>query len=548
MTHKGIHDRGYLPHWDFAKSVQSVSFRLADSLPAKVLDVWKQELATLLASPDPRTSGDARKDLQRRIAAYEDSGRGACLLLNRRNAEIVQQGLVAGHGKTYKLIDWCIMPNHVHVLVELTGDTPLGTIVKSWKGGSAIKINAGEGRIGSLWIAEYHDRYIRDLDHFYDARAYIRNNPVKAGLCAVPSDWPFSGAGTNWSAEFVPPQRVGFSCGPTDNEPEPDKMTPPAPESQGTSFAATSATPKDPANRGGMNSAVPVPANASGMNSAIPVGLSVSGSSLRGHLDLRCELRADGVPFVSRQSFRAPVHLSKSHLDEGRLIQSIVNPTAGFFDGDRLDVNVEVAPGAKLILSTPSAARVYRTRSGEAAETFQKFTVGADAFLEWIPEPFIPHAGSHNIQRTRIELEASSSLLYFDWISPGRVAMGECFAYRRLRWEFDLFLGGSLAARERHDLQPDNESLTALKARFPAAHYLSVYAAGTLAANWPAGELDALNGENVYLGHGPLPGGLQVIRALCRDSLDARRLMETLRPLLYRAAGSKPPALGRIFC
>ena len=47
-------------------------------------------------------------------------------------------------------------------------------------------------------MADYFDRFIRDLDHLYDCRAYIRNNPVKAGLCAKPEDWPFSSAGVRW--------------------------------------------------------------------------------------------------------------------------------------------------------------------------------------------------------------------------------------------------------------------------------------------------------------------------------------------------------------
>jgi len=276
--------------------------------------------------------------------------------------------------------------------------------------------------------------------------------------------------------------------------------------------------------------------------------LPVSGSALSGHLELRCENRADGVPFISHQSFRAPVHLSKSHLDQGHLVQSIVNPTAGFFDGDHLETNIHVAPGAKLVLSTPSASRVYRTRSGAAAVSCQKFRVEENASLEWIPEPFIPHAGARYVQRTRIDLHPRASLLFFDWIAPGRVAMGEIFAYQHLRWELDLSLGDTLIARERYDLRPGDDSLEALRAKFPAAHYLSVYAAGAMAKNWPAEALDALTCEDVYLGHGPLTGGVHVIRALCRDSLTARSLLETLRPLLYSAADLKPPALGRIFC
>jgi urease accessory protein len=276
--------------------------------------------------------------------------------------------------------------------------------------------------------------------------------------------------------------------------------------------------------------------------------MNVTSSTLNGHLHLRCETRADDVPYISQQSFRAPIHLSKSHVDHGHLVQSIVNPTAGFFDGDLLESNIHVAAGAKLVLSTPSAARVYRTRSGAAAVSCQKFRVEENASLEWIPEPFIPHAGARYIQRTEINLHPTASLLFFDWIAPGRVAMGEVFAYQHLRWELDLTLDGKLIARERHDLDPGDDSLEALQARFPAAHYLSVYAAGTMTANWPAEELDALTNEHVYLGHGPLTGGIHVIRALCRDSLAARRLLETLRPMLYAAAGMRPPALGRIFC
>lgn len=276
--------------------------------------------------------------------------------------------------------------------------------------------------------------------------------------------------------------------------------------------------------------------------------MNITGTSLNGHLELRCENRADGTPIIAHQSFRAPIHLSKSHIDQGHLVQSIVNPTAGFFDGDKLESDIEVAAGAKLVLSTPSASRVYRTRSGNAAVSDQKFKVAESASLEWIPEPFIPHAGARYSQRTQIHLHPTASLLFFDWIAPGRVAMGEIFAYQELRWELDLLLGGVLIARERYDLKPGDHSLEALRARFPAAHYLSVYVAGEWTAAWPAAELDDLNSDDVYLGHGPLTGGVRVIRALCRDSLSARKLMETLRPLLYAAAGLKPPALGRIFC
>lgn len=275
--------------------------------------------------------------------------------------------------------------------------------------------------------------------------------------------------------------------------------------------------------------------------------LPVSGSSLAGHLHLRCGARADGTPYISHQDFRAPVHIGKGHLDQGRLVLNIANPTAGFFDGDRVDSDVTVAPGSHLVLSTPAASRVYQTRSGKPAANHQKFRMEEGASLEWIPEPFIPHAGAGYVQTTEIELHPSASLLFFEWLAPGRVAKGEVFAYENLRWELDLRVAGKLVARERYDLNPNDHSLESLRSVFPAAHYLSVYAAGSMTKHWPADELDALGNDGVHLGHGPLQDGVHVIRALCRDSLAARALLENLRSMLYSHAGLVPPNLGRIF-
>ena len=274
--------------------------------------------------------------------------------------------------------------------------------------------------------------------------------------------------------------------------------------------------------------------------------LPVTGTSLGGHLLLECSARSDGAPFISKQDFRVPVHIGKGHVDQGMMVLNIANPTAGFFDGDRVDIDVTVAPGARLCLSTPAASRVYPTRSGKPAANHQKFTVGENAMLEWNPEPFIPHAGASYHQTTEIHLHSSASLLFLEWLSPGRVAMGEAFAYQNLRWELDLTAADRLIARERYDLHPGNHSLESLRARFPQAHYLSVYAAGGMTASWPDEALDALNDENTSLGHGPLDGGARVIRALCRDSLSARTLAGNLRTLLYQSAALVPPGLGRI--
>lgn len=274
---------------------------------------------------------------------------------------------------------------------------------------------------------------------------------------------------------------------------------------------------------------------------------AVSGASLAGHLALTCGIRPDGESYITRQDFRAPVHIGKGHHDQGCLVLNIVNPTAGMFDGDRVESRIEVEPGARLVLGTPAASRVFRSRSGQPAENHQVFHVGKAAFLEWSPEPFIPHAGASYVQKTGIHLHPDADLLFFEWLAPGRVAMGETFAYQNLRWELDVSLGSQLVVRERYNLTPRNHSIEALRAKFPAAHYLTAIAAGSFLRNWPSEALESANGDSIVMGHGPASGGVHVIRGLCRDSLAARWFMEHLRNSLYTSAGMKPPSLGRIF-
>lgn len=198
MRNKGIYDRGYLPHWDFPRALQAVTFRLADSVPATTIKKWEAELHTI---PDDK---ERHRQLHRLIAHYEDAGNGAAIFRDPACAKIMQDELLRHHGIRYQLHDWCIMPNHVHVLTMLLEDNTLAEVVKQWKGSTSVQLNRLLGQAGRLWQQDYFDRYIRDMDHFYDCRSYIRNNPVKAGLCEKPEDWRWSSA---WSADFSPQER-----------------------------------------------------------------------------------------------------------------------------------------------------------------------------------------------------------------------------------------------------------------------------------------------------------------------------------------------------
>jgi len=86
------------------------------------------------------------------------------------------------------------MPNHVHVVVEMTDGQSLSDIVASWKSFTAHKANVLLERKGRFWHAEYFDRFMRSEEHLYQTIEYVEQNPVKAGLATRASDWAWSSA------------------------------------------------------------------------------------------------------------------------------------------------------------------------------------------------------------------------------------------------------------------------------------------------------------------------------------------------------------------
>jgi REP element-mobilizing transposase RayT len=201
---KGWHERGYLPHCDLPGLVQFVTFRLWDSMPASRKGEWEHLLAVSTRSDAPRsgTQGNVTQVGARSIASreqrikleeYLDRGLGECFLREPRVAALVEKVIRFHHGQRFELLAWVVMPNHVHVLVQV-GQTPLTRIVQNWKSIAAVEANKLLGRTGRFWQPDYWDRYMRDAGRALKAVRYIENNPKKANFCRTPEDWPFNSA------------------------------------------------------------------------------------------------------------------------------------------------------------------------------------------------------------------------------------------------------------------------------------------------------------------------------------------------------------------
>jgi len=168
--------------------IQGVTFRLADALPHHVVEAWKE-------------TDLGEGELRSRIAAYLDAGHGSCVLKQSIAAEAVEDVLLHGHDEQYRLLAWVVMPNHVHLVVQMKDGTPLGEVVRRWKGISARRINGALARSGRLWQPGFFDRYVRDENHLLRVVAYVHENPVRASLVRRPEDWPYSSASRAWGQQ-----------------------------------------------------------------------------------------------------------------------------------------------------------------------------------------------------------------------------------------------------------------------------------------------------------------------------------------------------------
>lgn len=178
----GWHQRGYLPHYDVPGVTQFVTMRLHDSMPASRRSQWE----SLLHLENDR---ERRKQLE----AYLDRSLGECWLRQPAIAELAENAVRFFDGERYQLQAWVIMPNHVHLLVDIW-QTPLADLVKSWKQFISREANKLLKRQGTFWERDYWDTLMRSDEQRRKAVHYIEANPVKAGLVREPLEWKWSSA------------------------------------------------------------------------------------------------------------------------------------------------------------------------------------------------------------------------------------------------------------------------------------------------------------------------------------------------------------------
>jgi REP element-mobilizing transposase RayT len=176
FTRLRTRSRGFLPHWEVEGATYFVTYRLFDSLPREVIERLRREHRTL-----------SRRAFAISLDRELDEGRGAAYLRDNRIAAAVAENLNF-HRKRYELEAWCVMPNHVHVVMTPFSGEVLSDILHSWKSYTTHQAKRILG-VRRFWAREYYDHIVRSDRELNDTIAYVRCNPAKAGLV----NWPWVG-------------------------------------------------------------------------------------------------------------------------------------------------------------------------------------------------------------------------------------------------------------------------------------------------------------------------------------------------------------------
>lgn len=104
----------------------------------------------------------------------------------------------------YRLHEFVLMPNHLHLLLTPSATTTLEKAIQLIKGGSSHEVHSQRGQKIQMWQVGFYDWTIRDASDWESKANYIQKNPVREGLVPRPEDWAYSSATGRFTLDPVP--------------------------------------------------------------------------------------------------------------------------------------------------------------------------------------------------------------------------------------------------------------------------------------------------------------------------------------------------------
>jgi urease accessory protein len=161
----------------------------------------------------------------------------------------------------------------------------------------------------------------------------------------------------------------------------------------------------------------------------------------------------------------------------------LLNPTGGLLGGDCLTTEIDLAQGAHVVLTTPSATKVYRTNSGPASHR-TTINLAEDAVLEYLPDHIIPHPGASLDQTLSVNMGPGSRAIILDGFAVGRIAREEMWLFKELKTELTVSRSGQPIFRDRIRIRPEAWTPSGLGGMEGAAYAATMLLCGDGDLDW----------------------------------------------------------------
>ncbi|OQP14988.1 urease accessory protein UreD [Geobacillus zalihae] len=126
------------------------------------------------------------------------------------------------------------------------------------------------------------------------------------------------------------------------------------------------------------------------------------------------------------------------YLDPAHPTLYLVHVGGGYVDGDSYDMEIFLEPSARLMVTTQSAAKIYKTPSTPVRQ-YTRLSLGEQSVLEYFPDPTIAYEHARFYQETTVYITPSSTFVYGEIITPGWSESGELFRYDWIRSKLKVY-------------------------------------------------------------------------------------------------------------
>ena len=145
-----------------------------------------------MARPSRHASPAQILSSSRRFLVTSKTDAGRNLLQSERHAalfiEVLREYV---RQKKFEVVDFVVMPNHVHVILSLGADMTVEKAAGMIKGRFSFRVKDEMGYLGEVWQPGYSEERMDSLEALRRCQQYIAENPVKAGLAKDPDEYPY---------------------------------------------------------------------------------------------------------------------------------------------------------------------------------------------------------------------------------------------------------------------------------------------------------------------------------------------------------------------